>query len=97
MHLKIRKIYPRMLIGTFNNQWSQCIGISERDNIFLNQIDADNYFKSINAENIDEYEESGKKKRKRKNNKEDKDMIDDDFSDDNDITAIAYVKDEEED
>ena len=54
LYLKIRKIYARMMIGTVNKQCSQCIGFSERDNIFFNKFDAVNYFNSIQAEDIED-------------------------------------------
>ena len=54
LYLKIRKIYARMMIGTVDKQCSQCIGFSERDNIFFNKFDAVNYFNSIQAEDIED-------------------------------------------
>ena len=73
-HLTLRTIYPRMLIGTEGKHCSQCIGVSERDSVFENQVEAMNYFNSIDAIVDEEYnEETGKKKRKHKKQEDDYD------------------------
>lgn len=65
--MTIRTIYPRMMVGVVEKQYCQCVGMSDKDNIFYNKKDALDYFNSIQANVEAEYnEETGKKKRKRK-------------------------------
>ena len=73
IYTTLRTVYPRAMVGVVNKYGCQCIGYSDRDNIFLNKQDADTYFTSINARIEDEIEETGKKKRRR-NKQDEEDM-----------------------
>ena len=67
IYMTLRTIYARMMIGVVEKQYCQCVGFSDRDYVFYNKSDALDYFNSIQAKTVDEYnEETGKKKRKRK-------------------------------
>lgn len=74
--LKLRTIYPRMMVGTEDKQCCQVIGMKEKDNIFINKKDATDYFNTIKANvEVEQNEETGKKKRKRsKSSEEDIDV-----------------------
>lgn len=50
MNLKVRTVYPRSMVCVFKEQWCQCVGFSDRDNIFYNRQEAEAYFNSIDAE-----------------------------------------------
>lgn len=69
--VKLRTIYARSMVGVVDKQYCQCIGYSDKDNIFYNEKDALSYFDSINArvQNEDD-EETGKKKRRRRKSKD---------------------------
>ena len=84
VYCSLRTIYPRMMIGVIDKQGCQCIGFTDKDNIFINRNDAEDYFNTINAKTSDEYnEDTGKKKRKRKKTvEEDEDITDSESYDD---------------
>lgn len=89
IYTRLRTIYARSMVGVVEKQYCQCIGYSDKDNIFYNKQDALDYFNSIKAKVQDEYnEETGKKKRKRKKPVEDEYITDsepyDDESEDED-------------
>lgn len=46
--LKIRNIYPRMIIGVQEAGYCECIGYKQRDMIFVNYVDAKNYYDTLN-------------------------------------------------
>ena len=60
--LYLRTIYPRLVIGSEEKAYCHCIGYKERDMIFLNQKDAQDYYNSLQIS--PKYEESKKRKRK---------------------------------
>jgi hypothetical protein len=62
--LYLRTIYPRLIVGSEDKAYCQCIGYNERDAIFLTSRDAQAYFDSI--EITPKYESEQPKKRKRK-------------------------------
>ena len=64
--LKIRTIYPRMMICNEEKACCQCIGYSERDLIFDTPRDADVVYKTINLADEKELEKakSGRKSKK---------------------------------
>lgn len=45
--LKLRTLYPRCLVGCEDKGQCVCMGYQERDQIFTNIVDANNYFESI--------------------------------------------------
>ena len=75
--LKIRTIYPRELIGMLEDGSCQVIGMNEKNQIFDDIKLATSFYKSIQAESDEDYDENtGKKRRKRKSSKtEDDDNI----------------------
>ena len=76
--LYLRTIYPRMIIGTEEKSYCQCIGYSDRDRIFITSRDADIYSDSIVLNS--KYNTENKRK-----SKKDNDDIDED-----DITSNEY-------
>ena len=52
--LKLRTVYPRMLIG-IDDFGCECIGFNERNNIFENIVDANTYYEGIDAETEEEF------------------------------------------
>ena len=82
--MKLRTIYARSMVGVVKKQYCQCVGLTDKDNIFYNRQEALKLFNSIKATVADEYdEETGKKKRKRKKAiEEDEDISDSETYDD---------------
>jgi len=82
--MKLRTIYARSMVGVVKKQYCQCVGLTDKDNIFYSRQEALNLFNSIKANVVDEYdEETGKKKRKRKKTvEEDEDITDSESYDD---------------
>ena len=68
IYVKIRTIYARLMVGVVNEQYCQCIGITDRDNIFYNHQDALNHYNSIQASTMEEYNENNNKKKRKSNN-----------------------------
>lgn len=66
--LKIRTIYPRMMVCTEDKACCECIGYSQKDNIYEDLKDAQKAYKTI-----DMAEEEEPKKRKKNNDDEDSD------------------------
>lgn len=46
--LTVRTVYPRMIVGVEEGSQCQCIGYKQKDNIFINRVDANTYFDSLN-------------------------------------------------
>ena len=71
--LYLRAIYPRMIIGTEEKSYCQCIGYSDRDRIFLTPRDADAYSRSVvlNAK----YNQENKKRKSKKDDDMDEDDV----------------------
>lgn len=84
IYMRLRTIYARAMVGVVEKQYCQCVGLSDKDNIFYGRQEALDYFNSIKAKVADEYnEETGKKKRKRKKAvEEDEDITDSESYDD---------------
>lgn len=82
--MRLRTIYARSMVGVVEKQYCQCVGLTDKDNIFYGRQEALDYFNSIQAKVADEYnEETGKKKRKRKKVvEEDEDITDSESYDD---------------
>ena len=71
--LKIRTIYPRMLVCNEEKACCQCIGYSDKDLIFDTPKDADAIYKTIKMTDEKELEKAQKKKKSRKGTGEDLD------------------------
>lgn len=56
--LTVRTVYPRMIVGVQEGYQCQCIGYKQKDNIFINKVDADAYFESLD-EYVDNEEIAG--------------------------------------
>lgn len=83
--LKIRTIYPRMLVCNEEKACCQCIGYSDRDLIFDTPKDADTIYKTIKMTDEKELEKAQKKKKSRKGTDED---LDDEESLNEDYTSL---------
>lgn len=68
IYMTLRTIYARNMVGVVEKQYCQCVGISDKDFIFIDKQDAMDYFDSIdaNVEESEDQEDTGKKKHKRK-------------------------------
>lgn len=81
--VKIRTIYPRMLVCTEEKACCQCIGYGDRDLIFETLQDANAVFKTINLRDEKELEKAQKKNKSRKGTDEDlddEDGLNDDYT-----------------
>lgn len=81
--VKIRTIYPRMLVCTEEKACCQCIGYGDRDLIFETLQDANAVFKTINLRDEKELEKAQKKNKSRKSTDEDlddEDGLNDDYT-----------------
>lgn len=45
--LKLRSIYPRMMVGVEDNAGCHCIGFKQKDMVFINLIDANAYYDAL--------------------------------------------------
>lgn len=71
-YLKVRTIYPRMIVACFETGEACCIDYSERDQIFSNNADAKAFFNSLDLPDEDkEAKEREKARRKHKKELED--------------------------
>lgn len=64
-YLKIRTIYPRMMVGLLERGEACCIEYSERDQIFSNSTDAKAFFESLNMQDEDKEAKEREKARKK--------------------------------
>ena len=81
--LKIRTIYPRMMVCNEEKACCQCIGYEDKDLIFDTLQDAEVMFKTINLKDEKELEKAQKKKKSHKGTDEsfdDEDNLNDDYT-----------------
>ena len=90
--VKIRTIYPRMMICNEEKACCQCIGYSERDLIFDTPRDADVVYKTINLADEKELEKSKSGRKSKKGTVEDPDEENSEYE-----PYINLDEDEEED
>ena len=89
--LKIRTIYPRMMVCNEEKACCQCIGYNERDLIFDTPRDADVVYKTINLADEKELE-------KAKSGRKSKKGTDEDFDEENsEYEAYTSLEEDEED
>lgn len=62
--LYLRTIYPRLMVGSEEKAYCQCIGYDERNMIFLTQREAQSYYDSIEAESKKDSDKPNNRKRK---------------------------------
>ena len=90
--VKIRTIYPRMMLCNEEKACCQCIGYSERDLIFDTPRDADVVYKTINLADEKELEKSKSGRKSKKGTVEDPDEENSEYE-----PYINLDEDEEED
>ena len=86
--LKIRTIYPRMIVCSEEKACCQCIDYNEKDLIFNTQRDADAVYKTINLTDEKELEKTKSKKKSKNNITEDSDEENNEYE--------AYITSEED-
>ena len=86
--LKIRTIYPRMIVCSEEKACCQCIDYNEKDLIFDTQRDADAVYKTINLTDEKELEKTKSKKKSKNNITEDSDEENNEYE--------AYITSEED-
>lgn len=73
--LRLRTIYPRMMVGTEEKGMCQCIDYREVDQIFWNERDARTFMDTLDLPDMtEELEEKPKKKRKKKTDDDDQEV-----------------------
>lgn len=48
VRLKLRTVYPRMMVGVEESFGCHCIGFKQKDMVFINVVDANTYYDSLN-------------------------------------------------
>ena len=86
--LKIRTIYPRMIVCSEEKACCQCVDYNEKDLIFDTQRDADAVYKTINLTDEKELEKTKSKKKSKNNITEDSDEENNEYE--------AYITSEED-
>ena len=92
--LKIRTIYPRMMVCNEEKACCQCIGYNERDLIFDTPRDADVVYKTINLADEKELEKAKSGRKSKKSTDED---IDEENSEYEAYMSLEEVENGEED
>ena len=92
--LKIRTIYPRMMVCNEEKACCQCIGYNERDLIFDTPRDADVVYKTINLADEKELEKAKSGRKSKKDTDED---IDEENSEYEAYMSLEEVENGEED